>query len=747
MSAQDNNNVAGAYDRQAACEGHHAGLQAQALLLLAEQAATAPTAPPTIPAAPTSASPTQQGNGHETAGDVVASELEATLRSVARDDTAASTAAHGPLTATQRGPGQATPSGATYRGAVEMVRLGCQNALRTLAREDAVADAAAPALIQQGTVTPPPSATATAIVSGAPDCSDFLLQAISNVANGSVASGNPQGTSGMMPPPGLLNRLGPQVFPGYFPDPFGWSMQQPPPPFFCGASLNPFSVPAMPWSMPGYQPSRMGYWTPTGMMAPPPPAPPMFSGPTGPSGIAGPPPPASVAPRASFVTPPAPVRDQSTPDKDLAYIPSTPTPQRRTTPARDASSPDSDIEILETPRLRCMAPRRVPPTRAQSPVAAVSDATRSSPPVNHLRAMHDACDRALTRQKSAQTNAGFESSESEPTTTPPAASATSNMSAAAPRLRQLLTATPRSSHVSVRARVTGIELGRSQTIGPPGPSRQRPIYRTEVGCPVPVGTVRQQRDRVERLCLLNPPTQLRPPSATYKRKATDLPSSTGLPRQVLGRLDNDAAGSPPKRQCSSRQTSEQAGNDENQPPQPGAPATTVERGVQTTVRIGVMGGSADWMLRGGIALNGSEGWRAAALREAYAAAMGYGGQAASPDLLLAWVRDFIAFMRDFRADALAEHYFYGIVMRWLTRPVPNYGLPRRVPDDEGYVRRSVQHAVGIARRPNDPEYAAPLLYTWIMGWNTGIVSSRRAAAQAANAPPPSAGPQDPTSDL
>lgn len=75
------------------------------------------------------------------------------------------------------------------------------------------------------------------------------------------------------------------------------------------------------------------------------------------------------------------------------------------------------------------------------------------------------------------------------------------------------------------------------------------------------------------------------------------------------------------------------------------------------------------------------------------------------------------------------------------------GLPRRVPDDEGYVRRSVQHAVGIARRPNDPEYAAPLLYSWIMGWNTGIVSSRRAAAQAANAPPPSAGPQDPTSDL
>lgn len=98
------------------------------------------------------------------------------------------------------------------------------------------------------------------------------------------------------------------------------------------------------------------------------------------------------------------------------------------------------------------------------------------------------------------------------------------------------------------------------------------------------------------------------------------------------------------------------------------------------------------MLRGGIALNGSEGWRAAALREAYAAAMGYGGQgnfvlflfssfaciclAASPDLLLAWVRDFIAFMRDFRADALAEHYFYGIVMRWLTRPVPNYGKYR-----------------------------------------------------------------------
>lgn len=33
------------------------------------------------------------------------------------------------------------------------------------------------------------------------------------------------------------------------------------------------------------------------------------------------------------------------------------------------------------------------------------------------------------------------------------------------------------------------------------------------------------------LCLLNPPTQLRPPSATYKRKATDLPSSTGLPRR------------------------------------------------------------------------------------------------------------------------------------------------------------------------------------------------------------------------
>lgn len=45
----------------------------------------------------------------------------------------------------------------------------------------------------------------------------------------------------------------------------------------------------------------------------------------------------------------------------------------------------------------------------------------------------------------------------------------------------------------------------------------------------------------------------------------------------------------------------------------------------------------------------------------------------SPELLLQWARDCVEFLRRIRADPLAFSYIFGLLKRWLSRPVPSYG--------------------------------------------------------------------------